>query len=57
MVLTAILLPTTVCFARIFATVFELPFQRHRGWTALRRAIAAHSMLLLPSRAVPRRGA
>jgi peptidoglycan/LPS O-acetylase OafA/YrhL len=40
LVLSAILLPTTVCFARLFAAVFELPFQRHRGWAALRRAMA-----------------
>jgi len=40
-VLAAILLPVTVCFARLFAAVFELPFQRHRGWTALRRAMSA----------------
>ena len=38
LVLAAILLPTTVGFARLFAAVFELPFQRHRGWTPLRRA-------------------
>jgi peptidoglycan/LPS O-acetylase OafA/YrhL len=37
-VLAAILLPVTVGFARLFAAVFELPFQRHRGWTALRQA-------------------
>src|SRR6516165_7572237 len=40
-VLAAILLPVTVCFAHLFATVFELPFQRHRGWTPLRQAISA----------------
>jgi peptidoglycan/LPS O-acetylase OafA/YrhL len=40
-VLAAILLPLTVCFARLFAAVFELPFQRHRGWIALREAISA----------------
>jgi len=40
-VLAAILLPVTVCFARLFAAVFELPFQRHRGWGALRRAMSA----------------
>src|SRR5215470_1848240 len=40
-VLAAILLPVTVCFARLFAAVFELPFQRHRGWNALRQAMAA----------------
>jgi peptidoglycan/LPS O-acetylase OafA/YrhL len=40
-VLTAILLPVTVCFARLFAAVFELPFQRHRGWTELQKAMSA----------------
>ena len=40
-VLAAILLPVTVCFARLFAAVFELPFQRHRGWSALRQAMSA----------------
>jgi peptidoglycan/LPS O-acetylase OafA/YrhL len=39
LLLSAILLPTTVGFARMFAAVFEIPFQRHRGWPALRRAI------------------
>jgi peptidoglycan/LPS O-acetylase OafA/YrhL len=38
LVLTAILLPLTVGFARVFAAVFEHPFQRHRGWAALWRA-------------------
>jgi peptidoglycan/LPS O-acetylase OafA/YrhL len=40
-VLTAILLPVTVGFARLFAAVFELPFQRHRGWIPLRQAMTA----------------
>src|SRR5262249_11264919 len=40
-VLAAILLPVTLIFARLFATVFELPFQRHRGWIALRHAMSA----------------
>ena len=40
-VLAAILLPVTVIFARLFAAVFELPFQRHRGWIALREAMSA----------------
>jgi len=40
-VLAAILLPVTVGFARLFAAVFELPFQRHRGWGALRQAMSA----------------
>jgi peptidoglycan/LPS O-acetylase OafA/YrhL len=40
-VLAAILLPVTVCFARLFGAVFELPFQRHRGWIPLRQAMSA----------------
>ena len=40
-VLAAILLPVTVCFARLFASVFEIPFQRHRGWIPLRQAMSA----------------
>jgi peptidoglycan/LPS O-acetylase OafA/YrhL len=40
-VLAAILLPVTVGFARLFAAVFELPFQRHRGWVPLQRAMSA----------------
>jgi peptidoglycan/LPS O-acetylase OafA/YrhL len=40
-VLAAILLPVTVCFSRLFAAVFELPFQRHRGWVPLRQAMSA----------------
>lgn len=38
LVLSAVLLPVTVGFARLFAAVFELPFQRHRGWAPLRQA-------------------
>ena len=40
LVLVAILVPTTILFARLFAAVFELPFQRHRSWNSLLRAIA-----------------
>ena len=32
LVLAANLLPVAVCLARMFAAVFGLPFQRHRGW-------------------------
>jgi peptidoglycan/LPS O-acetylase OafA/YrhL len=39
LVLVAILLPVTVGFARLFAAVFELPFQRHRGWAPLWRSV------------------
>lgn len=40
LVLTALVIPVTVGFARLFAAVFELPFQRHRGWTPLRHAMS-----------------
>jgi hypothetical protein len=30
--------PATVLFARAFAAVFEIPFQRHRGWPPALRA-------------------
>ncbi len=42
LVLTAILVPLTVGFARLFAAVFELPFQRHRGWAPLWHAAVHH---------------
>jgi peptidoglycan/LPS O-acetylase OafA/YrhL len=53
LVLVAILLPVTVCFARMFAAVFELPFQRHRGWTPLRQAISARLRQLRPAGPAP----
>jgi peptidoglycan/LPS O-acetylase OafA/YrhL len=38
----ALIVPATVLFARAFAAVFEIPFQRHRGWPpALRAAVQA----------------
>ncbi|NUT37050.1 MAG: acyltransferase [Hamadaea sp.] len=37
----AIAVPLSVVFARLFAAVFEIPFQRHRGWAALRAAAGA----------------
>jgi peptidoglycan/LPS O-acetylase OafA/YrhL len=39
--MAAIVLPVTVCFARMFAAVFEIPFQRHRGWVPLWQAMSA----------------
>jgi peptidoglycan/LPS O-acetylase OafA/YrhL len=42
LVLTAVVLPLTVAFARGFAAVFELPFQRHRGWAPLLRTLRGH---------------
>ncbi|WP_245765077.1 acyltransferase family protein [Nonomuraea jiangxiensis] len=40
-VLTALAVPVSVVFARWFAALFELPFQRHRSWPALRAAAGA----------------
>jgi peptidoglycan/LPS O-acetylase OafA/YrhL len=42
-VLVAILVPTTIVFARLFAAVFERPFQRHRGWKELLKAFSRSS--------------
>lgn len=40
----ALIVPATVLFARGFAAVFEIPFQRHRGWPpALGAAVRAVS--------------
>jgi peptidoglycan/LPS O-acetylase OafA/YrhL len=52
-VLVAILLPMTVIFARMFAAVFELPFQRHRGWIQLRQAMLARLRQLRPDESAP----
>ncbi len=52
-VLIAILLPITVCFARMFAAVFEIPFQRHRGWIPLRQAMSARLRQLRPEGSAP----
>ncbi len=51
LVLCAILLPVTVCFARLFATVFEFPFRRHRSWRSL--LPGDHRVLAHPSREHP----
>jgi peptidoglycan/LPS O-acetylase OafA/YrhL len=40
LVTLAIAVPISVAFARLFAGVFELPFQRHRDWSALREAFS-----------------
>jgi peptidoglycan/LPS O-acetylase OafA/YrhL len=53
LVLMAILLPITVCFARMFAAVFEIPFQRHRGWMPLRQAMLARLRQLRPAERAP----
>jgi len=35
LVLTVVVVPLTIVFARLFAAVFEIPFQKHRGLAAL----------------------
>jgi len=35
----AIAIPVTIIFARLFAAVFEIPFQKYRSWQALRAAL------------------
>jgi peptidoglycan/LPS O-acetylase OafA/YrhL len=37
----AISVPVSVIFARVFAALFEIPFQRYRSWAALRAAASA----------------
>lgn len=39
LVTLAIAVPASVVAARLFAAVFEIPFQRHRSWNALREAL------------------
>jgi peptidoglycan/LPS O-acetylase OafA/YrhL len=51
LLLTVVLLPVTVCFARLFAAAFELPFQRHRGWARLRRAATERIHVLVATTA------
>ncbi|GGM74342.1 hypothetical protein GCM10010106_21080 [Thermopolyspora flexuosa] len=41
LVTLAVCVPLTLAVAWAFAAVFELPFQRHRGWAALRAAVRA----------------
>jgi peptidoglycan/LPS O-acetylase OafA/YrhL len=45
----AIAVPASLVFARLFAGVFEIPFQRHRSWTALRAAVAAKAGAVQPA--------
>ena len=37
----ALAVPVSVVVAWLFASVFELPFQRHRSWKGLREAVRA----------------
>jgi peptidoglycan/LPS O-acetylase OafA/YrhL len=52
LMLCAIILPLTLLFARLFAAVFELPFQRRRGWGAVRDALQQAHEIRRPSQLV-----
>jgi peptidoglycan/LPS O-acetylase OafA/YrhL len=45
----AVAVPISLVFARLFAAVFEIPFQRHRSWPALRAAVAARLGVAAPA--------
>jgi peptidoglycan/LPS O-acetylase OafA/YrhL len=44
LVLVVIAVPATLLFARLFASVFEIPFRNHRGWRAIGRAGGAPAL-------------
>ena len=46
----ALVLPLTIVFARVFASVFETPFQRHRSWVVGCAAGLDRSVVLEPRR-------
>jgi len=41
----ALVVPLTIVFARVFASVFENPFRRHRMWTNVRNTGARHGAI------------
>ena len=45
----ALAVPASVLAARLFAALFELPFQRYRSWAALRDAMGARAAALRAS--------
>jgi peptidoglycan/LPS O-acetylase OafA/YrhL len=50
----AIALPASLVASRLFAALFDLPFQRHKSWSAL--VAAARTHLRWVGRAEPRAG-
>jgi peptidoglycan/LPS O-acetylase OafA/YrhL len=40
-VMLLVALPMSLVWARLFAALFDLPFQRHKSWSALGRAVRA----------------
>ena len=39
-----VIVPACLAFAWCFASVFEIPFLRHRGWSALRDSAAGSAL-------------
>ena len=55
LVTLAIGVPLALMFARLFAAVFDLPFQRHKSWPALRDAVLARTGVRRPDPRLPAR--
>jgi peptidoglycan/LPS O-acetylase OafA/YrhL len=53
LVMLAIAVPVSVVAARLFAAVFEIPFQRHRSWSALKAAVRARLAPQQPAQPSP----
>jgi peptidoglycan/LPS O-acetylase OafA/YrhL len=49
----ALAVPLSVVFAMSFASLFEIPFQRHRSWAAWRDLVSARSAEIRSRRSVP----
>jgi peptidoglycan/LPS O-acetylase OafA/YrhL len=55
LVTLAIGVPLALIFARLFAAIFDLPFQRHKSWPALRAAVLARTGVRRPDPRLPTR--
>ena len=53
LVMLAIAVPLAVAFAMSFASLFEIPFQRHRSWAAWRDVVSARWRERAPWGAAP----
>ena len=53
LVTLAIGVPLALVFARLFAALFDLPFQRHKSWPTLRKAILTRIRLTRHTRRPP----
>jgi peptidoglycan/LPS O-acetylase OafA/YrhL len=53
LVTLAVSVPVCLVFARLFAAVFEIPFQRYRSWPALRAAMVTRWAALRGTRPAP----